>query len=120
MNNLRFVYLYRDGSNYKQWANVVFSNPENLTHNDVERLLRDHFLEDGLFIADQLRMPEAFLWDKGDINFDDHCFHEFSNVELTKEQPNDTHDRSISDFLREVSLTSVRGWRAFEPSDRRS
>ena len=29
MNNVRFLYLYRDGSNYKKWSDVVFSNPDN-------------------------------------------------------------------------------------------
>jgi hypothetical protein len=25
MHNIKFNYLYRDGSNYKKWAEVVFS-----------------------------------------------------------------------------------------------
>lgn len=28
---VRFNYLYRDGSNFKRWGSVDFSNPEQLT-----------------------------------------------------------------------------------------
>ena len=30
-NNIRFVYMYRDASNYKQHGEVIFSNETQLT-----------------------------------------------------------------------------------------
>ncbi len=29
MDTIKFVYLYRDGSNYKSWGEVIFENHEN-------------------------------------------------------------------------------------------
>lgn len=33
---VRFNYLYRDGSNFKRWVSVEFSNPEQLTIEEIE------------------------------------------------------------------------------------
>jgi len=61
MSNIKLHYLYRDGSNYKKWADIVFLNPDNLPAEVVTRGLREGFLEDGIFIAHQVRIPEVFL-----------------------------------------------------------
>src|ERR1700688_2651231 len=102
MNNIKLIYLYRDAGNYKQWAEVVFSNPERRALEAVTKTLTDAFLPDGLFIAHQIRLPEAFMFTEGDATSDDHCFHEFAVAEITLETPNDNHSRSISQFIAEV------------------
>ena len=118
MNNIKVIYLYRDAGNYKKWAEVVFSNPERLAPEAVTKTLRDAFLPDGLFIAHQVRLPEAFLFTEGDATSDDHCFHEFAVAEMTFEGPNDSHSRSISQFIAEVEREAQRGWVAFDPHDK--
>lgn len=119
MRNVRFKYLYRDGSNYKKWADMVFSNPDGLICEALMTQFTKAFLEDGQFIAHQIRIAEVFLWNASSIDFDDHCFHEFNGVEDTSDTISDKHGRSIREFLDEVVANSLRGWKAFQPADRR-
>jgi hypothetical protein len=81
MNNVKFHYLYRDGSNYKKWAEVVFCNADDLPPELIRKQLRRSFLEDGLFVAHQVRIPEVFLAAEDQLTEDDHCFHEFAEVD---------------------------------------
>jgi hypothetical protein len=120
MSNIRFQYLYRDGSNYKRWGDVVFSNVDDLSAESILQSLRKSFSGDGLFIAHQIRIPEVFLAGEYTLNEDDHCFHEFADVEMVSDAPNDASGRSISEFMAEVAAESKRGWRAFDPLTSRS
>ncbi len=115
MNNVEFVYLYRDGGNYKKWGRVVFSNPDRLNSLSVGEGLRHAFLQDGLFIASQIRVPEVFLYADGEFSFDDHCYHEFERARATSESADDAHYRSITEFLLEVIREARRGWQEFDP-----
>ena len=118
MKNINFHYLYRDGANYKSWGEVVFSNPDQLTMKEIESKLIDSFLPDKLFIASQVFIPEKFLFANGKFTKFDHCYHEFDSVEICKENPTDNLNRSITDFLKTVELTSQNGWKAFDVLDR--
>lgn len=118
MRNLKFSYLYRDAGNYKKWADVVFSNPDGLAPEAVTKALKDAFLQDGLFIAHQIRIPETFLFNQQGATSDDHCFHELDSVEASVDVPNDPHSRSIAQFVAEVNREARRGWAAFDPHDR--
>jgi hypothetical protein len=117
MDNIQFNYLYRDGGNYKKWAEVVFTNPDGLSPEDITRTLRGCFLQDGLFVASQVHLPEVFLFAKGNATSDDHCFHEFDGVTVSTQSPKDDHTRSITEFLAEVKREAKRGWRAFDPHE---
>ena len=117
MNNIRFGYLYRDGSNFKSWGEVVFSNPEGLAVNEIEEKLLASFLPDNQFIARQIAIPEKFLFADGNFTKYDHCYHEFDCVEICQENPTDESERSIIDFLKEVELVSKQGWKAFDILD---
>ncbi len=118
MANLRFTYLYRDGSNYKSWAEIVFSNPAHLDCAQIYKRLSNAFLEDGLFIADQIRVPEVFLSAQYGLSPDDHCYHEFDSVEPAASAPNDALCRTIEEFLSEVEREAHWGWKAFTYEDR--
>jgi hypothetical protein len=117
MNNVKFSYLYRDAGNYKKWAYVIFSNPDRFSLNRTMETLRGAFLQDGLFIASQVRVPEAFFSTNGNATSDDHCFHEFDVVEITLDAPNDPHSRSIREFISEVQREATRGWETFDPHE---
>lgn len=117
MPNIRFSYLYRDAGNYKNWAEVVFGNAEGLTCENITKVLREAFSPDGLFIAHQVRVPEAFLYVRGDANSDDHCFHEFDCVEVSARTPSDQLSRSIIQFIAEVKKEAKRGWTPFDPHE---
>lgn len=114
MENIKFNYLYRDGSNYKSWGEVVFTNPNQLTLDEIETRLINAFLPDKLFISHQISIPEKFLFTNGKFTKFDHCYHEFDSVEICKENPTDSLNRSITDFLKAVELTSQNGWKAFD------
>lgn len=114
MNNIKFIYLYRDGANFKSWGEVIFENPGQLALAEIEQRLTNAFLPDKLFIADQIAVPEKFMFLDGKFTKHDHCYHEFDCVEVCEEMPNDSKGRSISDFLREVEINAKQGWKAFD------
>ena len=115
MDNIKFFYLYRDAGNFKKWAEIVFSNPEGLAPVAITTALRRAFLEGDLFLADQVRLPELFLYTKGHATSDDHCFHEFDAVQISLEFPNDRCKRSISQFIAEAEEGGRHGWVGFDP-----
>jgi EcoRII C terminal len=117
MNNFKFIYLYRDAGNYKEWASIVFLNPDKSTVESVTEALHRSLIEERLFVANQVRVPECFLYTEGNATTDDHCFHEFDTIEFTSESPNDRHSRSIDQFIGEVTSEAARGWVAFDPHD---
>lgn len=117
MANIEFKYLYRDGCNWKKWGSIVFSNSAGLPTGLIQNELDQMFLPERLFIARQVRVPEIFLYIEWPFSFDDHCYHEFAGVYASAAVPNDLHDRSIGDFVAEVSRESARGWREFDPYD---
>lgn len=118
VSNIKFEYLYRDAGNYKQWAQIIFSNPDELSLPDIDTSLKRAFLQDGLFIAHQIQIPEVFPFVPGAATSDDHCFHEFAGVQLTSAGSNDRHLRSISELIGEAERASKHGWLAFNPHER--
>ncbi len=117
MENIKFIYLYRDGGNYKSRAEVVFSNPADLTPS-AAMLELERAMTDGLFIAHQIRLPEVLPYLNGNLTPDDHCFHELDSIDLTSDLPNDRFRRSIGEFLAEVTREARVGWSAFDPYER--
>jgi len=118
MNSIKFNYLYRDGSNYKSWGEVVFSNPKQLRLGEIEKRLIDAFMSDKLFIASQVSIPEKFLFLNGKFTQYDHCYHEFDSVEVCRESSSDSLERTIIDFLQDVEVVSKLGWKAIDILDR--
>jgi hypothetical protein len=118
MNSIKFNYLYRDGGNFKSWGEVIFSNPEQLTLNEIDMRLVDAFLPDKLFIANQISIPEKFLFVNGKYTKYDHCYHEYDCTEISQENPTDVLERSVTDFLKTVDSISKLGWQAFDILER--
>jgi hypothetical protein len=114
VENIKFVYLYRDGANFKSWGEIIFENPKHIPLAEIEKRLIDNFLPDKLFIASQISIPEKFLFLGGKFTKSDHCYHEFDCIETCEEKSNDSLGRSISDFLHEVEITAKQGWIAFD------
>ena len=120
-SNIKFIYLYRDASNYKNWGEVIFSNPAGLQPQEIEGYFHRCFTGDDTFIASQVRLPEVFFYDCGEPTIDDHCFHEFSSIEATDLPATDKFRRSILEFVRECANAAAPGWLGFDPQrpDRR-
>jgi hypothetical protein len=117
MDNIEFIYLYRDGGNYKKWNRVAFSNPQRIASQVLEEVIRQALSPDGLFIAGQVRIPEVFLYSEGKLSQDDHCFHEFDSCRVSAELATDAKTRSIHEFVSELVGEAKRGWRVFDPYD---
>ena len=109
-NNIRFVYMYRDASNYKQHGEVILSNETLLTIEEVDTQIRS-LLSDGLFfIARQVQVEERFF---DVVSEDDHPWHEFVMVEATTDptfDPVPEQQRDITNFLKELEQAHRSGW----------
>ena len=107
---IRFVYLYRDASNYKQHGEVILPNETLLTIEEVDQQIRS-FLSDGLFfIARQVGVEERFF---AVVNEDDHPWHEYVSIEATTDptfDPVPGQKRNISNFLKELAQANHTGW----------
>ena len=110
MTNIRFIYLYRDASNYKQHGEVILSNETLLTVEEVDKQIRS-LLSDGLFfIARQVQVEERFF---DVVSEDDHPWHEFVMVEATTDpafDPVPEQQRDITNFLKELEQAHRSGW----------
>ena len=110
MTNIRFAYLYRDASNYKQHGEVILSNETQRTVEEIDQQIRSH-LSDGLFfIARQVQLEERFF---AVVNEDDHPWHEFVQVEMTTDptfDPVPEVKRDIAQLLQELEQAHRMGW----------
>jgi hypothetical protein len=81
MANIRFIYLYRDGGNYKQWSEQVFTNIHDIEIQTIDERIRQCLIDGEWFYADKWGVPDLhhYKWD----NEIDHLFHEFDSVEKT-------------------------------------
>ncbi len=116
--NAKFVYLYRDADNYKAWGSVVFRNPKRLDCRQLSERLRAAMMVDQTFVADQIGVPEVFLFRSRFATDSDHCYHEFCVIEETHESPDDVIDRAIEQFVDEVESAARQGWQGFNPLER--
>ena len=110
MTNIRFVYMYRDASNYKQHGEVIFPNESLLSIEEIDQKIHS-FLSDGLFfIARQVQVEERFF---DVVNGDDHPWHEYVQVETTAApacDPIPEHKRDIGIFLQDLEQANRSGW----------
>jgi hypothetical protein len=95
--NLKFAYLYRDGANYKNFNEVIFSNPNSRSVKDVESLIKMALIDEAWFVAKDWNLPDIhfkeYPWDPET----DHEWHEFEFIQETLERV--TENISIEDFL---------------------
>lgn len=112
--NIRFRYLYRDASNYKQHGDAVFSNQDRLSLNAIEERIRANLRDGDFFIARQVCLEEFFF---NALNEDDHPWHEFNFVEATTDPLFDPEcwkergqRRDIAAFLTELEAAHHAGW----------
>jgi len=108
--NIRFAYIYRDASNYKQHGEVILPNETRLPVEEVDQKIRA-FLSDGLFfIARQIQVEERFF---DVVSEDDHPWHEYGRVEATTDpvfDPVPKEKRDIAQFLKQLEQAHHAGW----------
>jgi hypothetical protein len=98
-NNIKFNYLYRDAGNYKEFGEIIFTNCNSESLENIERLIRKNLIEGEFFIPEKWNIPRISL---GDFSPGlDHDYHEFESLEITAENPTESID--ISTFLIRIS-----------------
>ncbi len=83
MPNIKFSYLYRDGSNYKNFGSVVIANPEKLSLKSVEKIIKEKLIDSTWFYADEWGFPDLR---PANLSIDDDpTWHEFESVTFCDE-----------------------------------
>jgi len=92
--NTKFEYLYRDASNYKQFASVVFAGE--ITDEERDLLLDN--LEDGEnFIPSDVGLEDLQPRMVSYPSTDDHVWHEIEIITLVDDEP--TQPLNIHEFV---------------------
>lgn len=103
--NILFCYKYRDGTNYKQYNEIVFSNPKKRRVNEIELTIREKLIDGQWFVADLWKIPNQFFknyaWDE-EI---DHSWHEFDEIAGTDKEV--TEKNTIEDLIVAVKKTKL-------------
>lgn len=98
------MYIYRDGSNYKYFNEIIFSNPNSRNVLEIEKLVREKLIDGKWFYCKEWNIPDIhfkeFSYDS-EIDVD---WHEFEVVEETNEMK--LQQNSIEDFLMLVNDTN--------------
>jgi hypothetical protein len=95
MPNIKFNYLYRDSGNYKKFISVIFYNPKGFGLSELETLIKSKLIWDTWFYAEEWKLPEIFT-DILDFRIDP-TWHEFEDIEYTKEASNTS--TSLTEFI---------------------
>jgi hypothetical protein len=103
--NILFCYKYRDGANYKQYNEIVFSNPLKREVKEIELFVKEKLIDGSWFVADDWNIPNHFfkeyMWD----NKIDHNWHEFDEIKETHRDV--TEKNTIEDFITSVQKTTL-------------
>ena len=87
--------MYRDGGNYKNFREIVFTNNKNLEIDEIRRLISSKLIDDTWFYASRWGLPDLhFLEYQYDPNIDVD-WHEFEIIELTDEISGDNIDIEV-------------------------
>lgn len=76
--NTKFSYLYRDGSNYKSFNEVIISGSLTLANIVL------YLYEQNLFIPSEIGLPDL---QEPFISIEDHIWHEIDSVSPTFDEP---------------------------------
>ena len=98
--NIRMTYLYRDAGNYKYWQDVVLSNKQNLTVDQLtseikKRLHSGEFFDTGL-------APLPFEYSEIYDRELDHSWLEFHSFTETSDQPQVAQD--VMEFVQSLRV----------------
>lgn len=99
--NIVFEYLYRDAGNYKNWESIVFSNPNFHSAETVRASIRQAMSNAEYFDAPAVRLPDLHFPEFNAAL--DLPLHEFFDVNVTDQNPDDQNGRSIDELLAEIA-----------------
>ncbi len=103
--NIRFVYHYRDAGNFKNWGELVFTNPNGVAVNTATSMAEKVLIDHQNFVAEEARIPDLHFPDY--IEKLDHGWHEFYKFQNTDEKANDPYKRKIEEFIESLRVASI-------------
>jgi hypothetical protein len=106
LRNIKFIYLYRDSSNFKDWGEVVFFNEKEMDIDSISKDIIRHLDSGVFFVAEKISIPPLDLYKEECPSWCNIWFHEYSDIEFTEERPTDTQNRDFSVFLKELKSSS--------------
>ena len=102
--NVRFEYLYRDAGNFKNWGEIVFSNPRNINADLIAAMTEKVLIDGAYFVASKAGVPDLHV-ETYDENLD-HGWHELYSFQSTDEAPNDPQERNVEEFIESLQRAS--------------
>jgi hypothetical protein len=103
--NIRFEYLYRDAGNFKNWGEVVFSNPHDVSAEIAASMAENVLIDRAFFVASKAGVPDLHFPEYNEER--DHGWHEAHAFLPTDEPSNDAQARSIDEFLESLRAASI-------------
>lgn len=103
--NIRFEYLYRDAGNFKNWGEVVFSNPHDVAAEIAASMAENVLIDRAFFVASKADVPDLHFPEYNEEL--DHGWHEVHAFLPTDEPSNDARARSIDEFLESLRSASI-------------
>ena len=89
---IRLNYLYRDAGNYKEYGEMIFTNKDSKSIEEIELVLRKNLIEGEFFIPEKWNIPRLSF--ENYLPELDHDYHEFESLELTNESSTENCDIS--------------------------
>jgi len=75
---IRFNYMHRDSGNWKKFGSKKFSNPEQLTFEEIEQKIRENLIDQAYFYPNQVGIKKF----KFHRYLDDSSWYEFESIEI--------------------------------------
>ena len=95
--NIKFYYIYRDGGNYKNFNEIIFSNPRGRSLHEVENIIKEKLIDHKWFYCKEWNVPDIHFKEFGYDPEIDVDWHEFEKIEGTSDKA--TEKQSLEDFL---------------------
>lgn len=103
--NVLFEYLYRDAGNYKNWGEVVFSNPHDIPADTIASMAEQVLIDRAFFVATKADVPDLHFSEHNEEL--DHGWHEVHAFRPTDAPPNDVRARNIEEFIKSLRSASI-------------
>ena len=116
---VQFEYQYRDADNYKKSRLLQFKNELDRSIKFIDQEIRKTLLDGIWFVADQVQLPELFLYEESKVTVADHCLHELVVVQafIGEAKPEEIAG-SIDCLIARFVEAENRGWVLFDPNVR--
>lgn len=97
--SIRFNYLYRDSGNYKKYGSKIFSNPEELSLEEITEKLKDKLIDQQFFYPEKVGIVKF----RFHHYLDDTSWYEFESVEVKEIHHSLKSYPSIQSFILKLT-----------------